>query len=245
MLRSHSINSPASEMKYLNKTQQQNFLPTSGTAHCSPHPAPSRIPKELQLHGKCFYCSHVSIVHLSRKQGTIFLQGLCSQVAPGPAYGPCPLRRPSHPRGQWSQAGPQGRGNPGEEGESALAQDLAGRPAGPGRSSCPHPHPQHPLYRFLFSFLFFTIAFKVLGCNNSLEINILKKLRIYLAVPGLPCSTWDLQLLWLQHVNSQSQHVASSFLTRDGTLGPLYWENGVLATGPPGKTLNKSLGFDP
>ena len=45
---------------------------------------------------------------------------------------------------------------------------------------------------------------------------------IYLAVLGLICSTWDLQLWHLQlwHVNSQLQHVGSSSLTRDGTWAP-------------------------
>ena len=34
------------------------------------------------------------------------------------------------------------------------------------------------------------------------------------------------------------QHVGSTSLTRDRTLGPLLWEHGALATGPPGKSLH-------
>ena len=33
--------------------------------------------------------------------------------------------------------------------------------------------------------------------------------------------------------------VGSSSLTRDRTLGPLNWECGVSATGPPGKSLHR------
>ena len=29
------------------------------------------------------------------------------------------------------------------------------------------------------------------------------------------------------------------FLNKDGALGPLHWEHGVLATGPPGKFPNQ------
>ena len=35
--------------------------------------------------------------------------------------------------------------------------------------------------------------------------------------------------------NPQLQHLAFSSPARNGTLGPLHWELGVLATGPPGK----------
>ena len=46
--------------------------------------------------------------------------------------------------------------------------------------------------------------------------------------------SWDLEL---RLMNSWLPLVGSSSLTRDGTLGPLHWEQGVLATGPPGKFL--------
>ena len=37
--------------------------------------------------------------------------------------------------------------------------------------------------------------------------------------------------------NSWLQHVGSSSLTRDRTPGPMHWKQGVLVTGPPGKSL--------
>ena len=46
---------------------------------------------------------------------------------------------------------------------------------------------------------------------------------IYLAVPGLSCSMWDL-------VPDQGSNP-----------DPLHWEHGVLATGPPGKSLGVCL----
>ena len=52
-------------------------------------------------------------------------------------------------------------------------------------------------------------------------------LFIYLAASGLSCSMQTL---------SCGMHAGSSSLTRDRTLGPLHWESGVLATGPPGKS---------
>ena len=52
--------------------------------------------------------------------------------------------------------------------------------------------------------------------------------NIYLlGCTGLSWVTWDLRSSW--------QHVKSSHLNRDVTL---YWECGVLADGPPGKSLN-------
>ena len=42
---------------------------------------------------------------------------------------------------------------------------------------------------------------------------------MYLAALGHSCSMWDL------------------FLNQGSNLGPLHWECGVLATGPPGKSL--------
>ena len=50
---------------------------------------------------------------------------------------------------------------------------------------------------------------------------------MYLAAPGLSYGVRDLQL-W---------HVRSSSLIRDRTLAPCTGEHGVLAIGPPGKTL--------
>ena len=45
---------------------------------------------------------------------------------------------------------------------------------------------------------------------------------MYLAVPGLSCGMWDL-----------------NFPDQGLNLDPLHWERGVLATGPPGKSLNE------
>ncbi|CAN0250602.1 unnamed protein product [Rangifer tarandus platyrhynchus] len=52
------------------------------------------------------------------------------------------------------------------------------------------------------------------------------------SVEGLTCSVRDLQS-W----QAKSWHVGSSSLTGDRTWSPLYWERGVLASGPPGKSL--------
>ena len=56
------------------------------------------------------------------------------------------------------------------------------------------------------------------------------------------CSMQGLFYLWrvdlqLQHVNSWLPYVGSSSLTRDQTWAPCIWEQGVLAIGPPGKSL--------
>ena len=56
-------------------------------------------------------------------------------------------------------------------------------------------------------------------------------LFIYLAMPSLGCGTWDLQL----------QHVGSRSLTRESNLGSLQWEHGLLASGPPGKSLHMNF----
>ena len=55
--------------------------------------------------------------------------------------------------------------------------------------------------------------------NEQVFILVYIYLFIYLAVPGLCCGMWDL-------VPDQGSN-----------LGPLPWEHGVLATGPPGKSL--------
>ena len=54
-----------------------------------------------------------------------------------------------------------------------------------------------------------------------------------LGYPGLGCSTRYLPSSWW--------HVGSRSLTRDH-LGPLGWKHGVLATGPPGKSLSMVMG---
>ena len=62
---------------------------------------------------------------------------------------------------------------------------------------------------------------------------------IYLASPGLSCGMQDLlsSLLLMESsvANSWLWHVGSSSLPREQTWSPLYWERGVVATGPPGK----------
>ena len=79
-------------------------------------------------------------------------------------------------------------------------------------------------------------------------------LIIYLAALGLSCGMWDLccgmwdlccgmQDLQLQHTGSSSAAcellVAAcgiQFPDQGSNPGPLHWECGVLATGPPGKS---------
>ena len=67
---------------------------------------------------------------------------------------------------------------------------------------------------------------------NDATVTILY-MTVYLPVPGLSFGTKNLQL---PHANSEFQHVGSSSPTRKSNLGPLYWERGVVATGPPGKS---------
>ena len=57
--------------------------------------------------------------------------------------------------------------------------------------------------------------------------------NIYLVAPGLRCGTWYL-LFPCNMQDLSSRHVGSSSLTRDKP-SHLHWEQGVLATGPPGK----------
>ena len=52
------------------------------------------------------------------------------------------------------------------------------------------------------------------------------------------CGMWDLQL---QHVNSWLLYVGSSSLTRNQTRAPCIWEQGVLAIGPPGKSVQSPV----
>ena len=59
---------------------------------------------------------------------------------------------------------------------------------------------------------------------------------LFLAVPGLSCGTWD---LWLQQVGSN--HLLTKFFDQGSNLSPLHWKHGVLATGPPEKSLEAYL----
>ena len=71
-------------------------------------------------------------------------------------------------------------------------------------------------------------------------------LFIYLAAPGLSCITWDLRWgMWDLLVAAFELLVAARgiyFPDQGLNLGPLHWERGTLATGPPGKSWEeKSL----
>ena len=59
--------------------------------------------------------------------------------------------------------------------------------------------------------------------------------NLYLAVPGLSCSTRDLPN-FLQSVGSLVVACRISFPDQGSNLCPLHWEHGVLATGTPGKS---------
>ena len=67
--------------------------------------------------------------------------------------------------------------------------------------------------------------FSTVTCNISTYSFV--KISIYLAAPGLSCSTWNLlvAVCGIQFPDQQSNP------------GPLQWEHGILATGPPGKSL--------
>lgn len=67
---------------------------------------------------------------------------------------------------------------------------------------------------------------------NFLEI---KKKITYLAAPGLSCHMWGLRL-W--HADSSLQPCGIQFPNQELNLGPLHWEHGPPATGPPGKSPN-------
>ena len=91
----------------------------------------------------------------------------------------------------------------------------------------PHDSSFHTTYyreRFIYLlFVFFCSKVSSIRVRTFADILFFKKifysLFIYLAVPGLSCSMWDL-VCW------------------PGIKpGPLHWETGVLATGPPGKSL--------
>ena len=67
-------------------------------------------------------------------------------------------------------------------------------------------------------------------------------LIIYLAVPGLSCSMRDLHFgMWDLLVVARKLLVAVCGIKlpdQESNLGPLQWEQEVLATGPPGKSHN-------
>ena len=82
---------------------------------------------------------------------------------------------------------------------------------------------------------------------NYLKVFLKINLFIYLAVPGLSCSLGNLRSS-LQHVGFLAA-TCKLLLATCGTyfpdqglnLGPLLWECGVLATGPPGKSFKYLL----
>ena len=64
---------------------------------------------------------------------------------------------------------------------------------------------------------------------------------ISLAVLGLSCIMWNFFFFFFSYsIQTQVEHVESSSLTRDGTWDPAL---GVLATGPPGKSLSATWVF--
>ena len=50
---------------------------------------------------------------------------------------------------------------------------------------------------------------------------------------------YNICFYFFDHVGSQLKHAGSTSLTRDRTPGPMHWEHGALATGPPGKSQKK------
>ena len=58
----------------------------------------------------------------------------------------------------------------------------------------------------------------------------------YLTMPGLSCDTQYLRFL-LQHAGSLVAACGMYFPNQGLIPGPLHWECGVLATGPPGNSL--------
>ena len=85
-------------------------------------------------------------------------------------------------------------------------------------------------------------------CSQSIK----KKIFIYLAMPDLSCGTQALPSSFVAFVFFQLQHAGSSFVACDPLVvaygiqfsnqglnsGCLPWEHRVLATGPPGKSLD-------
>ena len=76
------------------------------------------------------------------------------------------------------------------------------------------------------------IVFK--GIKLTLKISLFIRLHwvLNVACKLLSFGMWTLKF----------RHVGSTPLTRDQTSGPLNWEHGVLATGPPGKSLSMVMG---
>ena len=67
-------------------------------------------------------------------------------------------------------------------------------------------------------------------------LHLFFKNSIYLAMPGLSCGMRDPPSS-LQHVGSLVAACGNEFPEQGSSLGPLDGEHGVLATGPPGKSL--------
>ena len=63
---------------------------------------------------------------------------------------------------------------------------------------------------------------------------------MYLAVPSLSCGTQDLFSFFflMQCVGSLVVACGIWFLNQELNTGPLHYDCGVLATGPPGKSLS-------
>ena len=79
--------------------------------------------------------------------------------------------------------------------------------------------------------------------GHSVLLLLFFKSCVYLTVPGLSCGMWDFQSL-LPHVGSlvaacELFLAACGIQFPDGRLnqGPLHWKFGVLAAGPPRKSL--------
>ena len=71
------------------------------------------------------------------------------------------------------------------------------------------------------------------GCHQELDMTTTK-------TSGLSYGTWDLgSSLW--HTNSSLLSCEIQFPDQGLNQGSLYWDNGVLAPGPPGKSL---IGFN-
>ena len=63
---------------------------------------------------------------------------------------------------------------------------------------------------------------------------------VYLAVPALSCSTWDLHS-FIRHMGPLVAVRGILFPDQGSSPGLLHWEWGVLAPGPPGKSLSSVL----
>ena len=70
-----------------------------------------------------------------------------------------------------------------------------------------------------------------LGAYTSWKRTLKKYIFIYLFAPGF----------YLQHTNSLVVACGIQFPDQGSNPGPLHWEHGVPATGPPGKSQNHIL----